>query len=281
MAQSDLHPRRYIFRGHANGVSAHIRRPEKHLLPVQGCSSLPVIGGLSESQVGPKNLDDSVSFEAVSTSAHGDYVDAAAGVATTTGAVAFDVPPTQTTVKSEVKGLVILGRVHVGRAAVGLISHSPKGKEQPEIHLEGNILEGIRIDDSRLVITLDEDFYRVCNTKDKLAKAHAAGLPSHRAYMLMPLDGSAGPAATFPEAKDTVKCTIVKEMHWDGAPHPTATIHGHVVKVPNFGKIYFGELYITGESRRLTMVRFQLGSPNGGEVTAAEGETNGGIWPPG
>jgi hypothetical protein len=276
----NLHPRRYIFRGHASGVSAHIRRPETRLLPVQGCSSLPVIGGLSESNVGPRLQEDWISFEAVATSAHGDYVDPAEGVATTTGAVAFDVPPTQTTVKSEVKGLVIFGRVHVGRAAVGLISHSPNGKEQPHIHLEGNILEGVRIDDSRLAITIDEDFYRVCNTKDKLAKAHAAGLPSHRAHMLMPLDGSAGPATTFPEANGTVKCTIVKEMHWDGDKHPTATIHGHVVRVPDFGKIYFGELYITGDSRRLTMVRFQLGSPNGGEVVAAEGETNGVPWPP-
>jgi len=276
----NLHPRRYIFRGHASGVSAHIRRPENQLLPVQGCSSLPVTGGLAESKAGPQTLDKWVSFDAVSTSAHGDYVDPAQGVATTTGAVAFDVPPTQTKVQSDVTGLVILDRVHVAHAAVGLISHSPKGKEQPEIHLEGNVLEGVRIDDSRLVVTLDEEFYRVCNTKDKLAKAHADGLPAHRAHMLMPLDGSAGPAATFPEANGTVKCTIVKEMHWDGPPHPTATIHGHVVRVPNFGKIYFGEMFITGESRRLTMVRFQLGSDDGGEVTAAEGESNGGTWPP-
>jgi hypothetical protein len=276
----NLHPRRYIFRGHASGVSAHIRRPDTRLLPVQGCSSLPVIGGLSESNVGTRLLEDWISFEAVATSAHGDYVDPAQGVATTTGAVPFDVPPTQTTVKAEVKGLVIFGRVHVGRAMVGLISRSPKGKEQPEIHLEGNVLEGVRIDDSRLVVTLDEDFYRVCNTRDKLAKAHAAGLPSHRAHMLMPLDGSAVPATAFPEANGTVKCTIVKEMHWDGEPHRDATIHGHVVRVPNFGKIYFGELYITGDSRRLTMVRLQLGSPDGGEVVAAEGESNGGHWPP-
>jgi hypothetical protein len=54
-----------------------------------------------------------------------------------------------------------------------------------------------------------------------------------------------------------------------------------VVRVPGFGKIYFGELYVTGESRRLTMVRFQLGSDDGGEVVAAEGETNGAPWPPG
>jgi hypothetical protein len=276
----NLHPRRYIFRGHASGVSAHIRRPETRLLPVQGCSSLPVIGGLSESNVGPRLQEDWISFDAVATSARGDYVDPAQGVATTTGEVPFDVPPTQTTVKSEVRGLTILGRVHVAHAAVGLISKSAVGQGEPVIRLEGNVLEGVRIDDSRLAITLAEDFYQVCDTKDKLAKAHAAGMAPHHAHLLLPLDGSARPATTFPEVKGTVKCTIVKEIRWDGDPHPTATIHGHVVKVPNFGKIYFGELYVTGDSRRLTMVRFQLGSPQGGEVVAAEGETNGGGWPP-
>jgi hypothetical protein len=277
----NLHPRRYIFRGHASGVSAHIRRPQDQLLPVQGCSSLPVIGGFSESNVGPQQLDKWVSFEAVSTSAHGDYVDAAAGVSTTTGAVAFDAAPTKTRVQSDVRGLVILGRVYVARAAVGLISRSPNGLEQPRISLEGNILEGVRIDDSRLAITLAEDFYCECDTKNKLASRHAAGLAPEHAHLLLPLDGSAGPATTFPEADGIVKCTIVKEISWDGEPHPTATIHGHVVRVPNFGKIYFGEMFITRKSRRLTMVRFQLGSADGGEVTAAEGETNGSIWPPG
>jgi hypothetical protein len=276
----NLHPRRHIFHGHASGVSAHIRRPQDQLLPVQGCSTLPVTGGHAEQNLGPQSLDKWVSFDAVSTSAHGDYVDAAAGVATTTGAVAFDAAPTATKVNSEVRGLAILGRVHVAHAAVGLISHSAVGQAQPVIRLEGNVLEGVRIDDSRLAITLAEDFYQQCDTKDKLAQAHAAGLPSQHAHLLLPLDGSAGPATTFPEANGTVKCTIVKEIRWDGPPHPTATIHGHVVRVPDFGKIYFGEMFITGDSRRLTMVRFQLGSPQGGEVVAAEGETNGNDFPP-
>ena len=276
----NLHPRRHIFHGHASGVSAHIRRPQDQLLPVQGCSTLPVTGGHAEQSLGPQSLDKWVSFDAVSTSAHGDYVDAAEGVATTTGAVAFDAAATQTTVKSEVRGLEILGRVHVAHAAVGLVSQSAVGQEQPVIRLEGNVLEGVRIDDSRLAITLAEDFYQVCDTKDKFAKAHAAGMAPQHAHLVLPLDGSAGPATTFPEANGTVKCTIVQAIRWDGAPHPTATIHGHVVRVPDFGKIYFGEMFITGDSRRITMVRLQLGSPQGGEVVAAEGETNGNDFPP-
>ena len=46
-------PRRYVFRGNASGVAAHIRRPVDLLLPVQAASSLPTTGGLSESRVGP------------------------------------------------------------------------------------------------------------------------------------------------------------------------------------------------------------------------------------
>jgi hypothetical protein len=270
-----------VFHGHASGVSAHIRRPETHLLHVQGSSSLPVIGGHAESKVPAGSFDKWVSFESILTSAHGDYVDAAQGVATTTGEVAFDAAPTETRVTAVVKGLVILGRVHVDQAAVGLISRSRVGKEQPAIRLEGNILDGVRIDDSRLAITLAEGFFQEHDTKDKLAASHAAGLPAHHAGLLIPLDNTAAPVRAFPEARGTVKCTVVQDMRWDGAPHPTATIHGHVVHVPDFGKIYFGEMFITGESRRLTMVRFQLGSPQGGEISAAEGESNGDTYPPG
>ena len=262
-------------------MSAHIRRPEKKLVPVHGASSLPVIGGLSESYVGPTKVDKWVSFDSASTSAHGDYVDAEKGVATTRGEIAFDAVPTKTHVIADVRGLVILGRVHIARAAVGLISYSAEGKESPVIRLEGNVLEGVRIDDSRLVITLAEGFYQECDTKDKLAARHGAGLAPRHAGLLLPVDGSSDPITTFPEADGTVKCTIVEDIHWDGDPHPTATIHGHVVRVPNFGKIYFGEMFITKASRRLTMVRFQLGSDDGGEVTVAEGENNGGGWPPG
>ena len=149
------------------------------------------------------------------------------------------------------------------------------------IRLEGNVLEGVSIDDYRLAITLAEDFYRECDTKDKLAERHARVCLRDQRRMFLPAVSGAG------------RTYWISRSQWNGEvhhragdplgrrPHPTATIHGHVVHVPNFGKIYFGEMFITGDSRRLTMVRFQLGSDDGGEVSAAEGETNGDPWPPG
>jgi hypothetical protein len=39
-------------------------------------------------------------------------------------------------------------------------------------------------------------------------------------------------------------------------------------------------MFISAHSRRLTMVRFQLGSPDGGEIVAADGEAPGATFPP-
>jgi len=50
------------------------------------------------------------------------------------------------------------------------------------------------------------------------------------------------------------------------------------VYVPDFGKLVFGEILITALSRRLTLLRLELGSPEGGDVACAEVESNG-IWP--
>ena len=184
--------------------------------------------------------------------------------------------------RAAVRGLVILGRVHVAHAAMGLMSHSAVGREQPVIRLEGNVLEGVSIDDSRLAITLAEDFYRECDTKDKLAKRHAAGL-SPRARAHVPARGQRGwRSQRFSRSQrhGEVHHRAGDPLGWRlRTPRPPFTTMS--CDVPNFGKIYFGEMFITGESRRLTMVRFQLGSPDGGEVAAAEGETNGGTWPPG
>src|SRR4051812_48616284 len=119
-----LHPRRYVFHGHATGVAAHIRRPQDVVLNVQSSSALPVIGGHCENTLGPVTLGKWVSFDSAYTSAHGDYVDSAEGVATTRGEIAFDAAATETRVSARVRGLAILGRLFIADLALGLNSRS-------------------------------------------------------------------------------------------------------------------------------------------------------------
>jgi hypothetical protein len=54
--------------------------------------------------------------------------------------------------------------------------------------------------------------------------------------------------------------TIVQKIEWDGPKHPKAEIHGHVVVVPDFGKIYFGEMFIAALPSP-DYGALQLGSP--------------------
>jgi len=277
---NNLHPRRYFFRGHATGVSAHIRRPEDQVLPIQACSSLPVTGGHHESQAGTCQLGKWISLESAKTTAHGDYADASDGVATTHGTVGFDAVPVVTTVTADVRNLVVLGRVRIGRAAFGATNRNPQTKEDPSIGLHDVVLEGVSIDDCPLAITLATDFFTKHDTRKKLADAHGAGLPTEHAAMFLHPNGSPNPTNRYPEAQGVARCTIVKQIAWAGKPHPDATIQGNAVTVPNFGKIYFGELFVEAKSRRVTMVRFQLGSSDGGEIDVSSGEPNGGTWPP-
>ena len=81
------------------------------------------------------------------------------------------------------------------------------------------------------------------------------------------------------QSDGTIYASVVREIRWKGRPYPGATIDHHIVTVPNFGKIFFGEILIGAISRRLTMLRLSLGSPVGGSLAFDEVETNGGWYP--
>jgi hypothetical protein len=278
-------PRRYVFRGNASGVAVHIRRPVDLLLPVQAASSLPTTGGLSEARVGPTQWGERtpternkattyVSFDSAYTRASGDYIDAEKAVAMTLGKLRFDEVPTRTTVSAEVQNLTMIGRVTVGLASMSLQSLSTESGEPP-IRCESAKLEGVEVDGYKLTVTLDPEYYCEYDTMSKLAVAAGEG-KDPQFYI------NAGKASCygFPNKTGTVLCTLVREMHWTDTPHPDAKIEGNTVIVPDFGRVYFGELLVQDAARRLTMVRYQLGSADGGDGAAAEGETNGGTIPP-
>ena len=175
-------PKRYLFHGNASGVAVRIRRPENLLAPVQGCSSLPTTGGLSESKVGAKSIGDPqkpyVTFDSVNTRAHGDFADLERAVDITHGKVGHHEVPTVTQVRSEVTNLVVLGRVKVARAVLVLESRSATDG-QPPISCQGSALEGVSVDGYGVIIDLGIEFFCECDTHGKLAKAAASGKNRH------------------------------------------------------------------------------------------------------
>lgn len=282
-------PRRFVFRGNASGVAAHIRRPVNILLPVQAASSLPVTGGLSESTAGPlvwggrrpsgrqgfgADADTYIKFDSATTRAFGDFVDPEQAIAMTLGKLRFDEVPSQTTVSAEVKGLVVIGRVAVGTAAMELAAESGDGIEPP-IHCTSATLDGVSVDGYPVNINLAPEFYCENDTMSKLAAAADTGK-----YSQFFIEANRAARYGFCSPGGTVLCTLVSSIEWADKPHPEATIDGNTIIIPNYGRVYFGELLVTLNSRRLTMVRFQLGSDDGGDASGASGDTNGSNWPP-
>src|SRR5262249_46320126 len=95
-------------------------------------------------------------------------------------------------------------------------------------------------------------------------------------FMTQTAPGAAAPPpARLRYCNGVVQATVVKSIKWAGDPIPNAKIDQHSVYVPDFGKIFFGELLISDFSRRFTLLRLELGSELGGAVACAEVETNG------
>jgi hypothetical protein len=76
----------------------------------------------------------------------------------------------------------------------------------------------------------------------------------------------------YPNGGFAVK-SIVKQVVRD-----TRAIDGHVLVEKGLGRIHFGEVLITEDSRRLTMIRVEMGSLNTGSLVCAEVNPNG-VWP--
>jgi hypothetical protein len=258
--------RRFLFHGHAAGLAAHIRRPDDERIPVHGASSLPVTGGRSEITEKGKQYRY-IGFDSAYTYADGSYDDPQAAIEITLRKRTPDSVPTTTHVVSEVKGLRILDHVRVGRIRAEMKSHSPQNDhDETSVNPQGCAIEGLMVNGVELIVTLNEQFFGKHDTKGKLDNAIKSR--DKDASRLCNLD-SAG-----------MLCgTLVDKLEWAGKAPDGVTIDGNVVTVRDFGELHLAELFIKPDSRRLTMLRAELGSPTGGQATAASIETNGTTWP--
>jgi hypothetical protein len=72
--------------------------------------------------------------------------------------------------------------------------------------------------------------------------------------------------------------TIVKPLRWKGAAFPRSSIdpdRRNTVFIPGLGTLFFGEITIARQSRRVTMIRAHLGSPVGGRLGIGDFQDNG------
>jgi len=275
--------RRFIFRGNAAAIGGRIVRPNDLILDSIATSSLTVVGGRSRSRAGAAKFGDWISFSEANTLSEGLFDDVQRQVDFTNGKVPEDYLSTSTRVMSDVVNLVIgtKPRLTIRHLHAALSSKSPTGSGEPPISVGADsVIEGVTVDGHALTIELNLAPFQKCDTFSKLvtssddpAFVKDAG---DQFFMTQTAPGAAAPPpGRLRYGNGVVQATLVKSIKWSGDPIPNAKIDHHSVYVPDLGKIFFAEILISSFSRRLTLLRTELGSELGGAVACAEVETNG------
>jgi hypothetical protein len=276
--------RRFIFRGNAAAFGGRIIRPKDIVIEAPGASSLPVTGGRSVSRIPRTAFEDFFSVESASTFAEGLFDDARQLIEKTHHRVQEDSLTATTTVNADVVGLAIgrKPRLTVGHLHASLTARSPLGSGEPAIQIgKDTVVEKVAVNGHHLIIELDLTPFQRCDTHAKLMTAaddQAFVKESGRAlFMQTPQHGHPAPGSgrLLESYPGTLYTTIVKSIKWDGDPFPGSHIEHNMVTIPDFGRVFFGELLISKYDRRLTMVRGVLGSDSGGDVGSGDVQDNG------
>src|SRR5262245_51513497 len=277
--------RRFIFRGNAAAIGGRIVRPSDLILDSIATSSLTVVGGRSRQRAGNAKFGDWISFTEANTFAEGLFDDVQRQIEFTNGKVPEDYLSTSTRVSADVVNLVVGNkpRLTIRRLHASLSSKSPTASGEPAIPVGGDtVIEGVVVDGHGLTVELNLALFQRYDTLSKLMTAadDPAFVKESGDHLFM-RDTTPGIAAPPPArlrySNDVVYATVVKSIKWTGEPIANARIDQHSVYVPDFGKIFFGELLLSSFSRRFTLLRLELGSELGGAVACSEVETNG-IW---
>lgn len=300
--------RRYLFHGHSAAIGGRIVRigeGKQAKLIKDGfidlpASSLTVVGGRSQADLDGSMLKDPaaaqvVRFKSAKAFSEGVFDDLKAYFAVTLGERAADTLTSTTRVRSEVIGLEVgltdQPQMRAKLVRGGFTSQSSTASGETPVQLDPDTAyEGVTFVDKSgksytLVVDVEPTVFRDYDTYSKLTEAASDPRFVRKSAHSLFLSGSAA-TKTMPTApalrrtdSGAVQGTIIKPLRWKGEPFPNSVIDPetrHSVKIPDLGTIYFGEISISRQSRRVTMIRGTLGSPAGGDMAVGDYQDNGG-----
>lgn len=292
-------PLRFAFNASAAGVGARFHRiksMEHHFLehkevdddgdrgdqvdyvvPIQGASNLPVFGGLSESRVGPQSfkLERSGGRRALTLMSVGNVYTRAMS-SHVNGSDQFS-----SEVEAHVYDLNFLDRIYIKYAAAKLTSSYPvknpreDPNQVPHLKPELAVIEGLLLDGYPITVKLnpkpfcDHPTYGVFREKlPELRKKFPAQFGNPKR--------AEGPKSQNPTAISV--CSLVEKIELNRAPKRKIRLSEDQRSIifDGVGQLYFGELFMAEDSRRLSVFRVAFGSDAAGAGGGPEVRGNGG-----
>jgi hypothetical protein len=252
MAQDNRIPFHFRALGHA--FSAHFVRPVDIPVAAQAATSLPTIGGHAHARVENFDIPRLASFRLGETHVSGSWQE--------------DKIVT-TSVTSVLQHLTLLDFLTVGKIVSRLTAQYTAHSTNKEGHIIalGSHFENLRLGGHEVKVSLRHDLLINSKTFGEL-KDNLQG------------DKKADKRSVVDDG--VALCSLVDNIEVDPSLRrlPGFEIHGHVIRIPHFGEIALAEIFAEPGAITLTMLRFKLGSPDGGTGTAGESGTNGKPVPP-
>jgi hypothetical protein len=275
--------RTFHYHASAHALSGQFWRPFQRVIEVQAPSTLPSIGGVGNSRVDNFRLDNLVSFKAGYTHVMGSEMEikdaqGRSRIAHTTQ------------VTSTVEGLNILDVITADRIVGRLTSvHDAEDREaggEARIILIGSRFENFRVAGCEAYVHLHRDLLTLDTflAIRKLPENHELwGLAGET---VKAIDSEARIEKKPPEAHGALLCSLVKDVKFKCLDEgqdtcPGVKRHGrHRFHVRDFGNVFLGEVLFQHGQKTLTMLRVELGSPNGAGITVVQADSNGRPYPP-
>jgi hypothetical protein len=282
--------RKFHYHASAHALSGELTRPVQHVIEVQAGISLPSTGGVGSSHVEGFRFDEVVSFKR--------------GYAHVSGSVKKENDKTihTTHATATVESLNILDVVTADRVVARLSSsfEEPAPKEprptEGKVLLLGSKFENLSIAGCRIEVELEHELLLELGTFAAMRNSWKAKEGRLRQMVddtrrALNFSDTALPDELAPEG--ALFCSIVKEVHFKEPgfdrrqddkrpekylPPGIRRLGRHAYSIVDFGRVYFAEVLCHHGQKTLTMLRVELGSPNGGGFTIGEGSSNG--WPP-
>jgi|HubBroStandDraft_1064217.scaffolds.fasta_scaffold16401_4 hypothetical protein len=250
----------FYYHAEANSLGGFIEKPFEKIIPLQSSVSLPSVGGYATTRTHAFNFEEIVSCRSAYTRVSGSQSREDAPWSTLTTAV--------------VEGLNILDVVTADRIVAQISADYPAYGGPPRYSLIGSRFEGLRLgghetfplpsgclqepvrgeDPSQSQLTLANFEQAAREQADNIVNA-AKQCDDREGYgWLVERFGWLCSGRELEEDR-WVLCSLLAGVDQTDS----VKSFGHVVEIPDFGRVFLGELMVSRSSIQLTMLRAELG----------------------
>jgi hypothetical protein len=264
----------HLYHADASAIGGRVKLPFEQIVPVQAPLSLSAVGGQAWARSEEFRFQGLISFEAAETQVSGSFNEESGSWSTQ--------------VSSVIENLNVSNVVTADRIVAQISTDHPASGYTPKVSFAGTQFVNLRIGGYRVDPIFNLDFCdqgeggqypkRPCIQNPDFLKT-----VDDQYYAMRPVNPQKNltpdwlqrlypvPQSALAKERGMVLCSLVQRVQGECPWNP----FGHIFAVPEFGKIFLGELLLDHDSFHIIMIRLELGCPLQADLGIGDTRTNG------